>query len=418
MAKERLKIGIFGARMGGMHLKIFKALSEMAYVTAVCEKDVELHDTFGDWIEPDCKFYTDFDEFIKSGIDAVILANYFDEHAKYAIKCFEAGVDVLSETTAAPSLAECVELVEAAEKYGRKYALAVCCTYFKGVYPMKTLIESGEFGKVLSADAEYHHGHEPTQDSALVTKKVELDLENLHWRKTMPSCYYNMHTLAPLMMLTNTMPETVYCNSVENREFCEDSGKLTDTPGAITSTKMDNGAVFNTTGCASYIPTSKWYRINCEKGCLETERTDWRESKIVVRRKADRCEIIDMDGMESGLNNKEIQKIQANADTSHHGGINFYTGYHFVKYLLGEEESLFDVYKAATVSACGILAWYSSLTGKEFRVPDFKNKADRDLIRHDCRKPFAKRYADMNMPCRMADKDKFDLYDPKYKFGL
>ena len=28
MAKERLKIGIFGARMVGMHLKIFKALSE------------------------------------------------------------------------------------------------------------------------------------------------------------------------------------------------------------------------------------------------------------------------------------------------------------------------------------------------------------------------------------------------------
>lgn len=417
MAKERLKIGIFGARMGGMHLKCFKALKDLAYVTAVCEKDVELHKGFEDWLEPGCKFYTDWDEFIKSGIDAVVLSNYFDEHAKYAIKAFEAGVDVLSETTAAPTLAECVELVEAAEKYGRKYSLAINCTYFRSVYSMKRYIESGELGRVLSADAEYHHGTE-SNDSALVTNEGSLDLENLHWRTTMPSCYYNMHSLGPLMALTNTMPLTVYCNSVVDDEFCKQNNKLTDTPGAITSTKMDNGAVFNTTGCAIYVPTSKWYRINFEKGCLETERTDWRKDNLVVRRRADRYNSECLSEMEIGLDNEEIKKMKTYADTSHHGGINFYTAYHFVKYLMGDEESEFDVYKSVTLSAVGILAWYSSLTGKEFKVPDFKNAEDREKIRFDTRKPMAKRYADLNMPCKMADKDKFDLYDPKYKFGL
>ena len=56
------------------------------------------------------------------------MANYSDQHAKCAIKAFEADVDVLSKTIATPSLAEGVELVEAAEKYGRKYAFATNCT--------------------------------------------------------------------------------------------------------------------------------------------------------------------------------------------------------------------------------------------------------------------------------------------------
>lgn len=37
-----------------------------------------------------------FDEFIEYDMDAVVLANYFHEHAFFAIKCFEKGIHVFS----------------------------------------------------------------------------------------------------------------------------------------------------------------------------------------------------------------------------------------------------------------------------------------------------------------------------------
>ena len=90
MDKKKLKIGIFGARMGAAHAGTFVAMADDVEITAFCEKEVELHSKVEQYLAPGGKFYTDFDEFIHSGIDAVVLANYFDEHAKYAIKAFEA----------------------------------------------------------------------------------------------------------------------------------------------------------------------------------------------------------------------------------------------------------------------------------------------------------------------------------------
>ena len=42
------------------------------------------------------------------------------QHAPFAIKAMEAELDVVSECTAAGTLTACVELVEAAERTGRK----------------------------------------------------------------------------------------------------------------------------------------------------------------------------------------------------------------------------------------------------------------------------------------------------------
>ena len=67
--------------MGGAHARSMKALGDRAVITAICEKNPEIYNRVDGWVRPETKFYTDFDEFIHSGIDAVILANYFHEHA-------------------------------------------------------------------------------------------------------------------------------------------------------------------------------------------------------------------------------------------------------------------------------------------------------------------------------------------------
>jgi len=51
----------------------------------------------------------------------------------------------------------------------------------------------------------------------------------------------------------------------------------------------------------------------------------------------------------------------------------------------------------------------AGLTGKEMDVPDFRNKEQREVVRNDYRTPIAGKYADIQIPCRVEDKDKFVL---------
>ncbi len=396
---RKLRIGIMGARRGSSFAYCITRLG--AKFVALCETDPKAVKVTEPYMTPDTKLYTDFDEFIHSGLDAVILCNYFDEHAKYAIKAFEAGVDVLSETTAAPTLGECVELVEAYEKYGRKYALAVNCMYFPAVHAMKMRIDRGETGDILYGEAEYIHG-EVEPHNAYAGRPED----NLHWRQFLPANMYNMHTLAPLMYVTGSMPKTVSCTVIQNDRMCLERGKKTDTIGSVVVTRMDNGAVFNTTGCSAYAPTSKWYRLACERGTMETVRYDGAEAKLIFASSGDAPELTEPTPEESGLFIDDVsQEVIGGAG---HGGIDFYTAYHFIKYLRGEEEPFFDVYRSVTVSAVAILGWYSALSGSvEMEIPDFRDKAQRDAVRGDYRKPFARSVSDVNMPYRFDQKAAF-----------
>ena len=90
------------------------------------------------------------------------------------------------------------------------------------------------------------------------------------------------------------------------------------------------------------------------------------------------------------------------------GGIDFHAAYHFIRYLQGKEEPFFDVYRSVAVSAVAILGWYSALSGStEMEIPDFRDPAQRDEVRNDYRKPFARRAEDVNMPYRIDQKKDF-----------
>ena len=60
--------------------------------------------------------YTDYGKLLEHDLDAVILANYYHEHAPFAIRALEAGKHVMSECAACHTLAEGVALIRAVEK--------------------------------------------------------------------------------------------------------------------------------------------------------------------------------------------------------------------------------------------------------------------------------------------------------------
>ena len=107
-----------------------KALDELSHPVICCE---------------------DFDELLDSGIDAVMLCNYFHEHAEYAIKALKKGIHVLSETMAAPTPALCVELCRAVEESGCVYMLAENYPFSRACTELTRVCKRGNLGEIVFA---------------------------------------------------------------------------------------------------------------------------------------------------------------------------------------------------------------------------------------------------------------------------
>ena len=183
MNKE-IRIGIFGGLRG---LAFYSAINSTVgfSVRAICDANEATRTKVKNSVDEDVFICETWEELVSSGIDAVILANYFHEHAAYAIKAMEMGLDVVSETTAAPTLGECLDLVECCERTGRKYILAANCPSMLGPNELTRIYNSGELGEVLYAEAEYLHFSTPEERESLMPTAT-------HWRRFLPSTYYNI----------------------------------------------------------------------------------------------------------------------------------------------------------------------------------------------------------------------------------
>ncbi len=119
---KKIKIGIFGAGIRGLDLvKNFLLLN--CEIVAICEFREERRTIAAQTLGSDVVIYDDFDTFLNHDMDAVILANFFHEHAPYAIKCFEKGLHVYSECISNGTMAEGVELIRAWERSNSIYML-------------------------------------------------------------------------------------------------------------------------------------------------------------------------------------------------------------------------------------------------------------------------------------------------------
>ena len=380
-----LKFGVVGTVRGMTFIQLLQGMGTVAHLSAVCETDVEKAQALRPQLPAAVGIYSDYDAFLDSGLDAVILCNFFHEHAQLAIRAAAKGIHVLSDTTAAPTMAECVQLCEAVEKSGIKYMLGANGPYKACVQYMKQQLKAGKLGRAFYAEAEYLHdtpNAAPYEDSST------------HWRRLMPGTYYNMHTLGTLMFITETLPKKVTGRVIRAADKAKQHNRLIDHDGAKMLCEMDSGATFDVTGCCYFGPTSKWYRLIGENGVLETQR--YNEKKVLFA-SADAhytptqssaapvecCPSYDELGMRIGSD-------LAGVSSTGHGGIDFWMLLHFIRYLQGTYEPFFNVYRSVALSAAAILAWRSILDGcREYEIPDFACKEVRQQYANDFLSPFA-----------------------------
>lgn len=374
---EKLRIGVFGTKRGSAYLNVLSQLEDVK-ITAICDRDPSAIERGIGFCPEDVKVFADFDEFINSGLlDGVVLCNYFNEHAPYAVKALEKGIPVLSETTAASTMKECVELCRAVERTGTLYCMAENYPHMKGVEELKRRYDDGSFGHVIFAEGEYVHPMTAAQSAAYAPEKY-------HWRKFNPRTYYSTHSLAPLMYITGCMPKRVIGKTVFDPEYSVARHRYNADNCGIMLVEMDNGSLFRVSGSCSFGPHGNWYRLGCTNGGIETVRGNESRVRAVYN------------SWEVPEGRKEAEEYEAAwqtnaelADKAAHGGGDFWVNYNFVRMIRGEIKPYFDCYRAAAMSAVAILGWQSVLNdGKQFDIPDFRDEEQRRIYENDDRDPY------------------------------
>lgn len=318
--------------------------------------------------------YRDYRRFLSHDMDAVVLANYFHEHASFAIQALEAGKHVLSETACNTTLAEGVALCRAVERTGLTYMLAENYPYTVFNQEMRRLYRTGEIGEVTYAEGEYNHPMSPESRLAISPGRN-------HWRSWLPSTYYCTHALAPLVYITDTMPVKLNALSIACREVDAQTVRVAD-PGAVILCRMNNGAVFRIFGLL--LPGhSCWYRVHGNRGAMEITRGPGYFGPGQVRvwhEEWDRKRGEPLDRIYT----PEWPEHGDRANRAGHGGGDFWTNFHFANAIRTGRPPFLDVYRGVAMSSVGILAWKSALEdGRPFDVPDFKDERRRRSYEND-----------------------------------
>lgn len=375
---DKIRLGVFGLGRGR---SLFSSmLAAGAEIVAVCEKD-ERRIEEARKIAPDIAVYRNFDEFIEHPMDAVMLCNYFNEHAEYAVRCLEKDLHVLSETTSNTTMADGVKLVRAAEKSKAFYMIAENYPFMVFNQEMRRVYREGTLGHVLFAEGEYNHPLNPNNMNEVVRLRPTPD----HWRNNIPRSYYITHSLAPLMYITGQRPVRVSAMPVYGYEEDVTNPLNTHDRAAIITTVNDDKSVFRVTGCAAFGAHENSYRICGELGQIENVRG----SGNMVMLNYNKWNI--PEGLEEHNYYKPEfpEEDKPLLEKAGHGGSDFYVFREFISCIRENRRPEFDEYFSTTMASVAILAHRSILDGnRAFEVPDFRKEEDRIKYENDTLTPF------------------------------
>ena len=375
---EKVKIGVLGAYRG-MSMIGFCTQYDAVELVAICDKyEPALNKCKNDisyYKKNEVSFYDNFDEFIKHDMDAVVLANYANEHAPFAIKCLKAGKHVISEVLPVQTLKEAVELVETVEETGKIYAYAENYCYMPAPTEMRKLYKEGKLGEFQYGEGEYVH------DCHEIWPDITYGDEN-HWRNNAYSTFYCTHSLGPMIHIAGLRPVRVSGFELPIPERMLEVGcKGGLGSGGLEIVTLENGAVIKSFhGCGLIRePSSIWYSMYAKKGCIESDRWGQTVERVNIYNEGDLSQ--------TSYQPKPVETSALAKEMTGHGGGDFYTMYYFVRKILGHQDGIensIDVYEALDMCLPGLLAYKSILSGNSsIEIPNLRDKKQRDLYRND-----------------------------------
>ena len=384
MSKE-IKIGVFGCDRGLAYARLFNAEDAIEMVAFCDKKENRLQEAMNRY--PGIPGFADFDEFMaygkEHGMNAVFLANYFHEHAPFAIKVMEAGMAALSECLPASTLKQCVELVRAKERLNGKYMFCENYPFMVGNLELTRLCHEGTLGTVMYVEGEYNHHDGPHSLYARSQGKY-------HWRNWEPRCFYLSHSLGPLMMMVDGIPRYVSCQAAVSKLQKERFTFRAISDGmAQMLCKFDNGTVARFGGCNGIASGYSAYRVFGDLGAAEWGGQTNRQIRLNYKGWTCPDGVPDFQQYEP-LNNvcKYDPRVAAGLSAGH-GGSDYLVVQNIIAYLRDGVEPYFDVYKAAAIAATACVSLKSCMNnGELYKIPDFHNEEEMKEVENDDLTPF------------------------------
>lgn len=311
---------------------------------------------------------------LDKNIDAVFCATPAPMHLDHATQTLRAGKHVLSAVPAVlGTLEDCQKLLDAVKASGRTYMMAETSYYRQGVISARQFQQEQKFGRIFSAEAEYHHA----------------GLEDLYWdadgkptwRYGLAPMHYPTHCTSMLIGVTGERLTQVSCigwgdddpivkNNVYHNPFWGET------------------ALFNTNRGTSFRVQVHW------RGALRgTERGQWMGTRMSMYLPHPNglgtllVHGIDRDGKGDGKVIRPASELETYAQPNYwetsmlpaamrhksdHDGSHTFLAHEFIQSIVENRRPAVDVNEAVAYTAPGIVAHNSALRGGELlKIPQF-----------------------------------------------
>ena len=378
---SKLKIGVLGATRGMDFAVRALAGHPHAEVTAVCE-------SYGPLLQRvraeatdrglRIQWHTNVDSLLNGDVDAVILANCANEHARYAIEALSAGKHVLSEVLPVQTMAEAVALCEAVEASGKVYSYAENYCYRNQNFEMRLRYDRGDIGEIVSAESDFIN--DCSFKWHLLTRG-----DRDHWRNFVPSTFYCTHSIGPMLFVSGQRPRYVIGMETPRLPYMAEHGARSGS-AAMEIMKLENGAMARSLNGNLKRPYLAYCRVIGTKGCMESNPHQPNKLHVYIegKQETDRRHSFDQEEYlaETFYKNERPAILK-----SHSTDGLFYATEFFIGSILGDETArcyTIDVYQALDMALPGLLAYRSILKGSApVPVPDFRDPAAREPFRND-----------------------------------
>ena len=359
MEKKVIKLGVVGLKRGG-YVAGTVIGDDNVVIRAIADVDPESLKTCKEDYEKkgakDLLCFDNYEDLLKSDIDAVYIATDKPLHTKHTLMALDAGKHVISEIPAIETLEEAKILRDAVKAHPElKYMAGENCFYWAFIESWKKMSEDGKFGDVLYAESEYLHSTEPDK---FVPYKGE------HWRKSLSAITYLTHNLGPLLYIMDDECVSVSCMAPTAARY--NPYKTGDENGiAIFRTKK--GAVIRIlVGFGMYAGMDHNFAVYGTKGSILTDKTK------PLSKAHSFAKLQEIPGTFEESIEIPVTYSHTN-ETEGHGGADAIMMRDFIKCIIEDTDPPIDVDMGIKISLPGIIASKSAkLGGQLLEIPEIK----------------------------------------------
>jgi len=260
-------------------------------------------------------------------------------------------------------------------------------------HEIRRLFRDGTLGEFEYGEGEYMHDCESIWPGCTYGRAD-------HWRNQMSATFYCTHSIGPLIHIAGMRPVKVCGFEGTYSPKMQRMGAYAGHMAMIVIT-LENGAILKSIHGVGPSRNSVWYSCYGSKGRAESAREDAVEGNDY---QGVQKLYLNADGVEgdNGTNVKAYEPKDALAENAvgfSHGGGDWFTMYNFCEKILGREAEIIDIYEACDMFLPGLIAYESILAGGvTMDVPDFRDKAQREIWRNNTACTFPEFAGDMLQP--------------------